>query len=217
MNDLNLQIVREFFELYLYRVLTHWQHDEIPKLSDFTSLLFIEHASPMGPREELGFVLQPEDMPHLGRAIVEVRAWHADRFYASVVEASPILGHVAFDVTRELGRSVLGTPEFATVLVISELPASPGPKNRSVALLREYGIDHILEFSTVLREMVNRVSPHGNYAPSQTLQTMRLLTRYSLLRQQQLEFAFPSQPPEPPASADIEATVPEDSPSDLDD
>ena len=200
-----MQFVREFFELNLFRVLTHWQHEDIPRVSDFSSLLFVESGAPP-TTGEADFVLRPRELPRIRRAVVEVRAWHADRFYASVIESSPILGHVAFERTRELAQSVLGSPDFATILVISELPSSPNPRARSIDLLRELGIDHVLEFTTVLGDTLHRLSPHGNYAPSQTLQTMRLLKRYSFIVNQQMEFAFPMSDPLGPAVPPVEAT-----------
>lgn len=202
-----MQYVREFFELNLFHVLTHWQHESVPQITDFSNLLFIERGQPTlpGPAE---FVLRSEDLTRIQRAVVEVRAWHGDRFYPSMIEASPILGHVAFPGTRELAESVLGHPEFATILVVSELSSAPRHRSRSIELLRGYGIDHVLEFSTLLRDVLNRLSPHGNYAPSQTLQTMRLLKRYNFISNQQLEFRFPMQTLLPEISTDVDTTVP---------
>lgn len=209
MSDLNMQIVREFFELNLFHVLTHWQHEELPRLTDAGALLFAEHINPESGREP-GFVLRPEDLLYVYRAVIEVRAWHTDRFYASVVESSPALRHILEPETMALAQSVFGGSEFRTILVISELPGSREPRERSIQLLRDFGLDHIIEFPTILQDMLNRISAHGNYAPSQTLQTMRLLKRYRFIRRQQLEFSFPTQPPPPPPRSMIHADVPEE-------
>lgn len=201
-----MQFVREFFELNMFHVLTHWQHENLPKITDFSNLLFIERGQPpLGGTPE--FVLRQEDLCRIQRAVVEIRAWHGDRFYPSLIEGSPILGHVAFDGTRELAESVLGSPEFATILVISELPSSPKPRARSIQLLQDFRIDHVLEFPVLLRDTLNRLSPQGNYAPSQTLQTMRLLKRYNFIVQQQMEFRFPAQQPLFPSDASPETSV----------
>lgn len=196
MSDLNVQIVREFFEFHLFHVLSNWQHEALPRITDFGSILFVEHASnPEPDNGEAPFLLPPGQLERVSRAVVEVRAWHADRFYPSVIESSPILGHVAFDSTREMAKTVFGSPEFATVLVISELPGSPEPRDRALEMLAELGMDHVLEFSAILSDMLERITPHGNYAPSQTLQTLRLIKRYRLVRQQQLELPFSMQDP----------------------
>lgn len=209
LNDLNMQFVREFFELNLFHVLTHWQHESVPRITDFSCLLFIERGQPALPGP-VDFVLRPEELTRIQRAVVEVRAWHGDRFYPSIIEASPILGHVAFPGTKELAESVLGSPEFATILVVSELSNAPKPRTRSIQLLRDHGIDHVLEFSTLLGDILNRLSPQGNYAPSQTLQTMRLLKRYNFISNQQLEFRFPAQAFLPEIASDVDTALPAD-------
>jgi len=173
----------------------------LPALAgDAPLLLFVENSRPEAVRP-VDFLIEPGDVAGLQRAVVEVRAWHADRFYASVIEANPVLGHVAYEETRQLARQVFGGREFATVLVISELPASPDARDRALRLLRDLDIDHVIEFPTLLEEVLFKVSAYGQYAPSATLQTLRLLKRYSLIRRLQLEFAFATEPPPPPAEA----------------
>lgn len=199
-----MQLVREFFELNRFYVLPHWRHEELSESPENTSLLFVEQSHPEAAVTP-DFVLQPGQVATLRRAVVEVRAWHGDRFYASVVESNPILGRVASPEVRALAESVFGAPDFQTVLVISELSASPKPRQRAVELLQGYGMDHVAEFPMILGEILNRLSVQGNYAPSQTLQTMRLLKRYHFIRRQQMEFLFPMAPqnewPVRPASA----------------
>lgn len=216
MIDLNMQFVREFFELNLFRVLTHWQHQEAQaRSSDPGPLLFVEHArpgdgdatSPVASVDGLPFLLPPNEVPLIRRAVVEVRAWHGERFYSSVIASSSALSHVVGSETTDLANEVFGTSEFATILVISELPTSSKPRNRSLELLKGLGIGHVLEFPALLQEMIVRVSAHGNYAPSQTLQTLRLLKRYNLIRLQQLEFAFKGEAPEAAPGAPVHAEV----------
>lgn len=206
-----MQIVREFFELHLFHVLSYWQHEDLPqRLSDSAALLFVEHLR-SEPRRELDFLLRPGDVPDLGRAMVEVRAWHGDRFYPSVIESSSVLAHVTGQEARALADSVFGDAPYATILVISELPQGVRQRERSLQLLRDMGIDHVIEFPTILQEMLSRVSAYGNYAPSQTLQTLRLLKRYNFIRRQQLEFSFPLEAPPTLAPPVVDAqSLPDD-------
>ena len=47
MTDLNVQLVREFFELNSFRVMTHWQQDHIRTRTPERGLqLFVENATP---------------------------------------------------------------------------------------------------------------------------------------------------------------------------
>lgn len=197
MSDINLQLVREFFELNRFSVLTHWRHaDDRLRGNEGSSLLFVEKVQGEGTAPA-PFLLAGISIHGIHRAVVEVRAWHGDRFYPSVIEASPILAHVASVEVTDLALEVFSTAPFVSILVISELPASPVPRARSLHLLQALGIGHVLEFSILLNTLASQLSSHGNYAPSQTLQTLRLLKRYDLLRRQQLEFAFRPEPPSP--------------------
>jgi hypothetical protein len=105
---------------------------------------------------------------------------------------------VAAQEVRDLAETVFGVPEFKTILVVSEFSAAPAVRARALQMLQGFGIGHVLEFPTVLGDLLDGVSVNGNYAPSQTLQTLRLMKRYSFVRRQQMELAFPaSGPPEP--------------------
>jgi hypothetical protein len=214
MADVDLQLTREFFELHLFRVLTNWQQSPLRDRSpDHGPQLFIENTHPLPRADELPLLLRRDEVGGLVRAVVEVRAWHADRLYPSTIESNPVLIQFVEPEALALAADVFGTDDFARVLVVSELPASAEPRRRALELVRAAGVTHLIEFPTVLQGLVERVQEGGTYAGSPTLQTLRLLKRYRLLRNQQMEFLFPIEPeplhplpamedlppPEPPA------------------
>ena len=190
MSDLNMQLVREFFELNRFYVLPHWQCEDLSHSAEGASLLFVERARVDGGTEP-EFLLRPADLPGIGRAVVEVRAWHADRVYPSTIEGNPVFGHVATREIGELAEAVFGTADFTTILVVSELSTAPPIRARTLQMLQELGVGHVLEFPTLLGDLLDWVSVNGNYAPSQTLQTLRLMKRYGFARRQQMELIFP--------------------------
>ncbi len=190
MSDLNMQFVREFFELNRFYVLPHWRCEDVSHSSENTSLLFVERAqTDAGVEPE--FLLRPSDLAGIRRAVVEVRAWHADRVYPSTIEGNTVLGHVAAQEIRDLGETVFGTPEFKTILVVSKFSTASAVRARALQMLQDFGISHVLEFPTILGDLLDGVSVNGNYAPSQTLQTLRLMKRYNFARRQQMELLFP--------------------------
>ena len=190
MTDVNLQLVREFFELNLFRVLTQWQHVQgAPHLGEPGVFLFVENANP-GPAQEPEFVLRLGDITAIQRAVVAVRAWHGDRIYASVVEANPVLTQVVEEGALEQARAFYGERDFTTILVISQLPASAEHRGRAIQVLQERGVGHVLEFPTMLQGLLEKVSANNTYAGSVTLQILRILKRYRLIRNQQMEFSF---------------------------
>lgn len=188
MSDLSLQLVREFFELAQFQVLTAWRPEDDAR--DPAPLLLVQQPSAT-EGDEPPFLMSAEDAPLLQRAVIDVRAWHADRFYPSVIENNSVLHTVTLPRTRELAARQFGELPFRTILVISELPQNPDPRKRSLELLAQTGLNHVLEFGSVLQSLLRRISPTANYAPSPTLQTLRLLKRYDFISNQQLEFEFP--------------------------
>lgn len=192
MSDVNVQLVREFFELNGFRTMTYWQHDRT-RAADHGLQLFVENGAVPASRE-LDFTLRPGDAPALQRALVEVRPWHGERVYASHIENNPILFDVAGEDSAARARQVFGDNEFKTILVISELPTSPESRQRSLALLQASSIDHLLEFATILHDILDKLNPQISYSPSHTLQTLRLMKRYGFIRRQQLEFPFHNEP-----------------------
>jgi hypothetical protein len=208
MADVNLQLVREFFELCMFRVLTNWQQEPLrERAADTSPQLFVENVNP-APAAELPFLLRAGNAVALERAVVHVRAWHADRFYPSVIESSPLFSRIEADQAGAVARRLFGDAPFATLLVVSELPVSREQRERSQVLLRESGVDHVLEFPAMLAGLLERVSVNGNYAASATLQTLRLLKRYKLVRNQQLELPFRVEPPVPPQPPRVEVSNP---------
>ena len=213
MSDATVQIVREFFEFNGFHVMTHWQHDTVrPRGTEHGIQLYVENTVPAVDRP-LDLVLRVGDIPAVPRALVEVRAWHTERFYASVFESNPVLFEVAGEAARARARQVFGRPDVKSILVISELPASPEPRQRAIDAARERGVDHVIEFPTILHEIIEKLNAHVSYAPSQTLQTVRLLKRYDFIRYQQLEFPFSAEAPGPASPTQIE--IAEDPPADV--
>ena len=205
MGDVNVQLVREFFELNLFQVLTNW-HPASRRVrpGEHGGQLFVQNTMAQSPRE-LPFLVQPADVAAVERAVVEVRAWHGDRFYPSVIEANPVLYEFASRESLALASEVFQGRPFATILVVSELPASAELRVRSLGLLQNTGVGHVIEFAPILRDIVNRVDAYGTYPSSDTLQTLRLLKRYKLVRNQQMEFAFTTEAPPSDRAPIVEA------------
>ncbi len=194
MSDVNLSIVREFFELNRFRVMTKWEHEQGRSGTgdQGLQLYVLNTAPPMGI--EPSFSLTPSDLPAIQRALVEIRAWHSDRFYPSVIESSPALRRVAEAESLSQASDHFMSHDFKTILVMSELPVSADQRARSIELLRQFGIDHVIEFPTMFRDMLDKVNVNANYAASPNLQLLRLLKGYGFIQNQQLELVFPTEP-----------------------
>jgi len=196
MTDINAQLVREFLEFNRFYVLPYWRWAEIDSHTDGGILLFAERIDQPIPVQPPDFILRPEDFAALDRIVIDVRAWHGERFYPSLVEKSPVLGRLGEAWTRDAVDRVFDGKPWKAVLVVSEFSPNPDLRRRASELLRAMGLDHAAEFSALLAGLADAVDMWGNYGPSQTLQTIRLFRRYGLLRNQQMEFPFPVRPAE---------------------
>ena len=190
MADVDLQLVREFFELNRFKVFTHWpQHDGG---ADSNAQLYVENAAPEAG--EIDSILPPLQLMRLHRAVVEVRPWHTDRFYASLIEANPVLTQFAEPWSLAHAEEYFGTADFKRILVISELPRTPEQRDHVVRRLAQTSVDHVLEFPAILHDLTERVALSGAYTGSPTLQLLQHLKRYRLVRNQQMELTFPREP-----------------------
>lgn len=203
MSAINLQLVREFFELHNFRVLTNW-HQDSGRSAEADAQLFVENCQPEPdrPRDTL---LRLEDISTLQRAVVEVRAWHGDRVYASVVENNPILTQFLRGPAQDRANEIFRGHPYTTILVVSELPPSPEQRARTLERIQRTGLGHLLEFPTILHGLIGRISVTGDYDASATLALLRLLKRYRMVRNMQLEFPFPAARADAPR---IDATIP---------
>ncbi len=206
MTDINLQLTREFFELNGFRVMTPWHRAQ--SKSETGACLYVDRPGATADGE-LPFLLAPSAIERIDRAIVEVRAWHSERVYASTIDANAVLYEFAQDAPRASAADYFATEDFHTILVISELPATDKARLDAMAAAQRHGIDHILEFQTILRDLIDRIDTGTEYTGSVTLQLLRLLKRYRLVRNSQLEFAFPLDPPILPSERLVETAEPD--------
>ena len=205
MTSIDAQLAREFFELNGFRVHTVWaQHQR----SDGAVQIYIERSDAV-VSAGLDLVISAEDLRAIPRALVEVRPWHTERLYPSVVENNPILTQFAQLDNTHHARDFFNNHPFATVLIISELPNNVDQRARSAAALAASPVDHVLEFATILRHLIATVNVASSYTASATLQLIQLLKRYRLIQNQQLEFPFPLDGPPVPTTPRVEtATLP---------
>jgi hypothetical protein len=190
MSVVNESVVREYFEMLGYLVsqprkfTTPGRQKKVDEEVDFVIM------NPTVPESQLPghLVWTTPDLKHVGCAVVAVRGWHTERFYASTIEQTPdILRFVEPGPIRFAGK-LLGTESVAKILCIPKLPASGDLKDKTIRLLKGRGIDGIISFATMLSELVGRVDKNKNYEKSDLLQILRILQSYDFFRDAQMEF-----------------------------
>lgn len=206
-------VVREYFEMLGFLVTEPRKYavSGRKKAEEEVDLLIInpqvrEHKLP----DRL--VWHTEDIRTVARAVVAVRGWHTDRFYASTFEEKEMLRFVEPGAIRFASRA-LGADSMAKILCLPRLPASGDLKDKAVKVLQDKGVNGIISFETILAELIDRVDTNRNYEKSDLLQILRILKAYDFIKEDlQLEmFAKPHRRPGKRRASD--SAAPKDSPS----
>jgi hypothetical protein len=189
MSAVNEWIVREYFEQLGYFVNQPRKH-VVPgrqKGADEEVDLVVLHPHIGAQPLPEAMVWGREELKRAGRAVVAVRGWHTERFYASTFEQTPELLRFVEEDALRCARQWLGEGPVAKILCLPRLPATAAMRDRCLDALRERGVDGVLEFRTMLQELVSQVETQRNYEKSDLLQIIRVLKSYDMLREPQLE------------------------------
>ncbi len=188
MADVGIELVREFFEAHQFLVKINRKY--IPTKKDREKIseadLAVLNLKPQ-PDRLRSFVLSADDIDKLSRAIVKVKGWHTETFCPSVLTGSPKIFRFISPGVIKLAAQFFGTKDFARILVVPCLPADREMKARSIDILREKGVDGVIEFKLILKSLTKMVRINRNYLESDTLQLIRLFKVYDILKGGQLE------------------------------
>jgi len=188
MSAVNEAIAREYFEVLGYLVSQPCKYTPARhKKADEELDLLIIHPQVREHQVPDRLVWTSADLRTVARAVVGVRGWHTDRFYAATFEQTPEMLRFAERAARRAAAERLGAEPVAAILCLPELPASGELKEKTLRALKERGIDGVLSFRTMLQELVAKVDINRNYDKSDMLQMLRILKTYGLVRDPQME------------------------------
>ena len=192
MADTNTSVVREFFEANSFSVITNrkFQLQKAEPPGRYSIDMLAANMNYSEPKTALPMRLQAEHLRYIPNVIVDVKGWHSYRFSPSLVTSKPELFYFVSDGPLKFARRIFKDAPFKSILVISEAPASKTVWSKMEELLRQGGIDHVLEFPTILSFLIAHVQVSNNYVESDTLQLLRFLKRYRLVKGHQLELPF---------------------------
>ena len=181
-------IVREFFELHGFFVRQQRKHIA-PKREDDEVDFYVHNPGGPADESEVPFVLESaDDLKHLTRAVVVVKAWHTEVFTQAVLAHAPEMFRFAGPETFARATSAFGGPGPLTkILVVPALPATGEARQQSIDVLRAKGIDAVIAFRTMLSDPIDHIEVNRNYQKSDLLQIIRILKNYDLFAAPQLE------------------------------
>ena len=197
MSAIDEGIVREYFEQngFLVRQVRKYQVQARRKTGDEeVDLVVYNPAFVRSPRKP-DFFLFANELAYIHRAIVVVKGWHTGKFTPNMLKSSPeIFRFLEESVLKEVTRFFPvdaeepgNAPDVTKVLVLPSLPTAEPFRSQSVAMLKEHGIDGIISFRSMLLDIIERVEINKSYGKSDTLQVIRILKNYDLLKDAQLD------------------------------
>ena len=194
-------LVREYFELNGFFTRTPPKSGGTARLrrSDEAGLLHVLNPAPRAGAEP-GFQLFGSDLSGLAGAVVAVKGLPAKGLTPAMLRRGDFLDFIRKEAAPAAKEAFadLTSPEdqpMAKILVLPGIPATEPQRSESITLLRESGVDHVLTFRTILENLVQVVESNQSYAKSDTLQLLRLLRVYDMVKAAQLELFGTALPP----------------------
>ena len=180
MSDVNEEIVRLFFEQLGFLVRTNVKYyvsKEKGPGGESDIDLIIYNLKPDLSNSLESFVLTKEDLKGIEYAIVECKGWHTEKFRPSLIRDTPRIFNFVRPEALNKAKVLFNTANFLKILVISSLSPGEPYRQKAISLLRKKGIDHVIEFKTIMKTLVNNIELNKNYT-SEILQTIRLMKKY---------------------------------------
>jgi hypothetical protein len=204
MSAIDEGIVREYFEQngFLVRQASKYQVQARRKTSDEEVDLLVYNPGYQRGARKPDFFLFSTELPSIHRAIVVVKGWHTtSHFTPATLKGSPeIFTFLAENVVKDATRFFPidpdepgNHPDITKIVVLPGLPTAEPFRSQSVQMLQERGVDAIISFRMILRDIIDRIETNRNYRKSDTLQLLRILKIYDFLKEPQLDF-LPERP-----------------------
>jgi hypothetical protein len=199
MSAIDEGIVREYFEQngFLVRQARKYQVSARRKTGDEEIDLVVYNPAWRRGSRRPDFFLFSSELEFVQRAVVAVKGWHTGVFTPATLKNSP-------EIFRFLEEKVLkeatnffppdpaddGGGTLTKILVLPSLPTAEPFRSQSVELLKAHGVDAIISFRAMLLDILDKIEINQNYSKSDTLQVMRILKNYDLIKDTQLDM-FP--------------------------
>lgn len=196
MSAIDEGIVREYFEQngFLVRQARKYQVQSRRKAAEEEIDLIVLNPSWQRGARKPDFFLFSSELPYVQKAIVAVKGWHTGVFTPNMLKSSPeIFSFLQQNVLKQAARFFPASPSDdaadppTKVLVLPSLPTAEPFRSQSVAMLKQHGVDAIISFRAMLLDLLDKIEINQNYSKSDTLQVMRILKNYDLIKDTQLD------------------------------
>jgi hypothetical protein len=194
MSAIDEGIVREYFEQngFLVRQARKYQVQARRKLDEEEIDLVVFNPTWQRGSRKPDFFLFSSELAYVQKAVVAVKGWHTGVFTPATLKSSPeIFRFLEENVLKKVSRFFPEDSDeggaVTKILVLPSLPTAEPFRSQSVEVLKARGVDAIISFRAMLLDLLDKVEINQNYSKSDTLQVMRILKNYDLLKDTQLD------------------------------
>lgn len=188
MSAISENIVREYFEIHGF--LVRQQRKYIPRTEreDEEMDFLVYNPEPVGTIEKFPIILDSEKLKSISSAIVSVKGWHSDVVSPSIVKKMvPDLERFVEKDFKKYYSSFKESPEtLIRVVVLPSITTNEEQREKTVELLYKMGIEAVIQFKTILWDLIKYVQVNHNYSKSDVLQVIRILKAYDVFKDPQL-------------------------------
>ena len=180
-------IVREYFEMHGF--LVRQQRKFVGQTKDEDEQIDFYVFNPrIDDQCQLPFIVGPEEIGRLHRAVIMVRGWHTEKFSAAVLGNAPeIFRFLEPDSMRRMELEFGADRPFLKLLVVPALPQTAEGRAEAIQYLKSKGVDGVIPFRSMLADLIGRIETNRNYTRSDLLQVLRILKNYEFFPGPQME------------------------------
>ncbi|MBI5767294.1 MAG: hypothetical protein HZA93_05825 [Verrucomicrobia bacterium] len=196
MSAIDEGIVREYFEQNGFLVRQARKYQVVARRKQAEEEIDLVVYNPLWQRgsRRPDFFLFSSELAFVHKAVVAVKGWHTGVFTPNMLKSSPeIFSFLEQNVLKEASRffppdaADEAGSDLTKILVLPSLPTAEPFRSQSVELLKARGVDAIISFRAMLLDLLDKIETNQNYTKSDTLQVMRILKNYDLLKDPQLD------------------------------
>lgn len=180
MTDPNEEVVKAFLEMKGFFVRTNVRYyvkeDGKPGGNSDVDIVGINPIA-KAAAGELPFELEADHFDYIRYLALEVKGWHSENVTPSTLANHERIFNFTRDEARNEVAKKLGLHDFKVILAISSFGKDQVKKQETIEALRKGGIDHVLEFSTIMQALQDGIEDNLNQ-DSLVMHSFRLAKKY---------------------------------------
>jgi hypothetical protein len=194
MSSVDETLVREYFEAHGFMVCQRRKYGVFGREKTVSEEVDLVVLNPLATGETPSgdFELSKDSLARVRGAMVSIKGWHTETISPGVLAHHARSFRVPGKEAIAEAQRLIGNGALWKVFVLPGLPRGARQRQESIDALKAIGVDAVVCFPSILRDLIDRVQVNRNYQKSDLLETLRLLKNYGLLKDPQLELRFSS-------------------------